>query len=590
VQALRTITRHVLQTRGCLAAGDLNVVPHSSWKCRARRLTAADEEFAVLTDGGVLPDAGTSTVSIVDLGLDHDRGQFSRAHWTATLADGSPQGTATLDHVLTSGLERGSWQRRATWFAFGDDGKLLSDHMVIVVERAPRSVHTDDLGVHRLPRFTVNRWSERQRAAFIASFERNLQQLRAGMWRARPEEARQSLATGASAILQLVSLLNVAALAAESSTTSDPRGDRLRRVHDGGGGIQGVKAQLKRQQGILRRVRAARLSVEQATASHMALRRDALAHLRLRAEFRLESALATERALYTPTSATYLARHDRSLHRALLRPFLGPPEQAAAVRAAAAASRLLRDITYYSQQVRKLERRADRPIWQGIADAMKGGGRDAIVAAMRRPAQHDGAHGGLAGVFRNDQSTVDRGGVQVPGEWISEPSAVRAEAGAIYRRIDDANFGAGTVDARVFGFHAALCQPPWTELPGRDGEEWRLPHECDFAAFCALLRRMHSNKATSLDRVSKEMLELLPDALRRPFYVAAMAIATPDAHGARSKPAYWARVPVKLLDKKVPSPCISKKRDIGLPSQLLKIQARSHHPASSLRRYLRARR
>ena len=157
VQALRTITRHVLQTRGCLAAGDLNVVPHSSWKCRARRLTAADEEFAVLTDGGVLPDAGTSTVSIVDLGLDHDRGQFSRAHWTATLADGSPQGTATLDHVLTSGLERGSWQRRATWFAFGDDGKLLSDHMVIVVERAPRSVHTDDLGVHRLPRFTVNR-------------------------------------------------------------------------------------------------------------------------------------------------------------------------------------------------------------------------------------------------------------------------------------------------------------------------------------------------------------------------------------------------------------------------------------------------
>ena len=126
---------------------------------------------------------------------------------------------------------------------------------------------------------------------------------------------------------------SIAALAAESSTTSDPRGDRLRRVHDGGGGIQGVKAQLKRQQGILRRVRAARLSVEQATASHMALRRDALAHLRLRAEFRLESALATERALYTPTSATYLARHDRSLHRALLRPFLGPPEQAAAVRA-----------------------------------------------------------------------------------------------------------------------------------------------------------------------------------------------------------------------------------------------------------------
>jgi hypothetical protein len=90
---------------------------------------------------------------------------------------------------------------------------------------------------------------------------------------------------------------------------------------------------------------------------------------------------------------------------------------------------------------------------------------------------------------------------------------------------------------------------------------------------------MHSNKATSLDRVSKEMLELLPDELRRPFYVAAMDVATPDANGIRSKPAYWTRVPVKLLDKKVPSPCISKKRDIGLPSQLLKIQAGLYLPA-----------
>jgi hypothetical protein len=90
---------------------------------------------------------------------------------------------------------------------------------------------------------------------------------------------------------------------------------------------------------------------------------------------------------------------------------------------------------------------------------------------------------------------------------------------------------------------------------------------------------MHSNKATSLDRTSKEMLELLPEGLRRPFYVAAMEIATPDARGARHKPLYWARVPVKLLDKKTPSLCVSKKRDIGLPSQLLKLQAGLYMPA-----------
>ena len=84
---------------------------------------------------------------------------------------------------------------------------------------------------------------------------------------------------------------------------------------------------------------------------------------------------------------------------------------------------------------------------------------------------------------------------------------------------------------------------------------------------------MRKDKATSLDRVSKEMLELLPDELRRPFFEAAMDIATPDEHGVRTKPEYWARVPVKLLDKKVPSPVVEKKRDIGLPTQLLKLQA-----------------
>ena len=133
--------------------------------------------------------------------------------------------------------------------------------------------------------------------------------------------------------------------------------------------------------------------------------------------------------------------------------------------------------------------------------------------------------------------------------------------------------GGGTVDERVFGFHAAMCQPPWLELPGRDGAEWRLPDECSYEAFCALLAKMRKDKATSLDRVSKEMLELLPDELRRPFFEAAMDIATPDEHGVRTKPEYWARVPVKLLDKKVPSPVVEKKRDIGLPTQLLKLQA-----------------
>ena len=35
-----------------------------------------------------------------------------------------------------------------------------------------------------------------------------------------------------------------------------------------------------------------------------------------------------------------------------------------------------------------------------------------------------------------------------------------------------------------------------------------------YAAFCTLLAKMRADKAASLDRVSKEMLELLPDELR----------------------------------------------------------------------------
>jgi hypothetical protein len=107
VQAINAIVRHILLTRGCLAAGDLNVTPGPTWRCRARRPTEADDAFEAVTGGGELDD-GTSMARIVDLGLDHARGQFSRAHWTARLADGTPKGTATLDHVLTAGLERGS--------------------------------------------------------------------------------------------------------------------------------------------------------------------------------------------------------------------------------------------------------------------------------------------------------------------------------------------------------------------------------------------------------------------------------------------------------------------------------------------------
>jgi hypothetical protein len=78
------------------------------------------------------------------------------------------------------------------------------------------------------------------------------------------------------------------------------------------------------------------------------------------ADDEVEAAVAAEKALYTPNSATFFARHDRSLQRIVVRPILGNPALADAARAAAVVSRLLRDVSYYSQQLGKLERRADR--------------------------------------------------------------------------------------------------------------------------------------------------------------------------------------------------------------------------------------
>jgi hypothetical protein len=82
-----------------------------------------------------------------------------------------------------------------------------------------------------------------------------------------------------------------------------------------------------------------------------------------------------------------------------------------------------------------------------------------------------------------------------------------------------------------------------------------------------------------MDRISKAMIELLPPEVRAACRRAAVEIGTPDAQGARVHPAVWQLVPVQLIDKKKPSLLIEKKRDIGLPSQNLKLQGALYMPA-----------
>ena len=45
---------------------------------------------------------------------------------------------------------------------------------------------------------------------------------------------------------------------------------------------------------------------------------------------------------------------------------------------------------------------------------------------------------------------------------------------------------------------------------GRDGGEWTLPRECPLATYVAGLSRLRVDKATSLDRMSVELISLLP--------------------------------------------------------------------------------
>ena len=72
---------------------------------------------------------------------------------------------------------------------------------------------------------------------------------------------------------------------------------------------------------------------------------------------------------------------------------------------------------------------------------------------------------------------------------------------------------------------------------------------------------------------------MLPPEGSGAFHAAAISIGTPGEHGQRVHPALWQRVPVRLLDKKTPSLQIQKLRDIGLPSQCLKLQGALYVPA-----------
>jgi hypothetical protein len=557
VKAVRAVAVYASRSTSALFAGDFNVTPSVAFQRTASSRTrgVADKEFGVLVghDGGA---AEVALAQLVPLGHDHAAGEFSHVEWV------SERGTATLDHAIVSGAERDQWALAARWFARDAQGSLVSDHECVLLRRSPRVVITDGGGIYRLPRFKVTAWSDYQRRKFKDAAVREFVLLEQGT-RATREGQSAKLAYGAELSDQLVALINDAALEA----TQPPEGSaaaRTTRLGQAGGDLCGLRCQQRRFEGLLRKVRTA--------ASDVAHARTALRAARLPqsvdATRRLRDAEAAEAALYDPTSSSFVARHNGTLRGVLLHARRGSCGAVASMRSAVEA-RLRREIQYFISRREKLRRADDAVVWQGhkaAKDAPNPEARRAEYVRVMRSAPGEGRRG-------------VRGFLRDTGEWVGEATAVRAGIGAIYRRIDDENFSGGTCAPRVLGFLDAFCPPRAPELLGRDGGVWALPTECGMREYDAALARLHADKATSLDRISKEMVELLPPEVRAACRRAAVEIGTPDASGARVHPAVWQMVPVRLIDKKKPSLLIEKKRDIGLPSQNLKLQGALYMPA-----------
>ena len=578
-KAVQMVTMHAMRDEGVIMAGDYNVTPADGFQAAGRRRVQADTLFATLTGDG-RPQSSLSLAAVVPLGHDHARGEHSRVCRTPRAVNscsdgrGMPasdarvyMGTSTIDHAVVAGHERLAWSLQSRWLVCDGEG-LVSDHEIIVVQRQPRSVVTDGRGIYRLPRYCLSKWTPKQHASYCAEIERAMR------------ECTVAVDDREHAMGQLVSIALRAADVAISPITHRTA-HQVARIGHAGGDASGLASQVARVRGVLDVVqRAARTSDAADAALNAATVGNSTYAIacRLRARAALADAAAREGLLYDARAAQYVGRHNRFLRGALsLRTATSAPStysQVLPVRRAV-VSRLQRELQYYGGKHSVLRRRQDEPVIRGVQAARDApdpaAARDAIIQAMSQRSQR-GQHG-IRGFYTGDDAAR--------GTWVGEAAATRRGIGEIYRAIDDDNHGHGVCAERVVGFFSAFCSDMWPELCAHDGDAWTLPAVCAFPDYQRSLSQLHGDKAVSLDRISKEMIEAAPTAFQHLCYQASMAIATPHDDGSRSQPALWSRIPVQCLDKKKPSDEIKKKRDIALPSQMMKQQANLYFPAYS---------
>ena len=120
----------------------------------------ADDELGTLV-GGSSAGAHLATTT---------RSEFSRTRW-ATAAEGRRrEGTATIDHAVVAGSERGRWGLQSCLMAEAADGTLISDHEYVVLRRQSRPESRLDDGdidaEHRAPRHKHSSWHRSTWARF----------------------------------------------------------------------------------------------------------------------------------------------------------------------------------------------------------------------------------------------------------------------------------------------------------------------------------------------------------------------------------------------------------------------------------------
>ena len=433
LRVVRAIADQVAAAQGVIIAGDLNVTPSCDFQISARARTQADDEFSDLTNGGRPSD--TSPVAIVPLGFRHTVGEFSRVTWQQRLACGARRGTATVDHAVVAGAERGAWEVHTRMHLQDADG-LISDHALVIVVRRPRAAVSDGGGVYRPPRFRLEFWAPWRQEKYKRTCSRELRVLTDGSHCERTLDGcvrHVQLGDGATAMDQLVAIVNAAAIHASLPCTST-EADRLGRVGKAGGDERGLRSQVKRCEGLLRTVRRAATEVQH-VRSRVSSARDGSAstssidtRARTTAHQRVCDAEAAEAALYNPKSSVYLGRHSGSIERAIW----WAKQRCAAWAAHAATSEIRaavdscirRELSYFSTLLSKCRRRDDAEVWRGLREAKDASSpearRDIIVKLMSK--RQGTGQGGVRGFLMHDKKG---------GEWISDPGKVRSGIGAI---------------------------------------------------------------------------------------------------------------------------------------------------------------